>query len=42
MLLGVDNARSLQCAIVLHESLQVPVLMYGSEIDIEEGGEVWD
>ena len=33
MLFGLVNARSLQleCARVFHESLLVPVLMYGSE-----------
>ena len=36
------NARSLQfeCARVLHESLLVPVLMYGSKTNDMEGGEV--
>ena len=36
MLLGLINARNLQleCAKVLHESLLVLVLMYGSEIMI--------
>ena len=33
MLLGLINRKSLevQCATVLHESLLVPVFMYGSE-----------
>ena len=37
------NARSLQveCARVLHKSVFMPVLMYGSKTDMEEG-EVYD
>ena len=47
MLLGLVNARILQleCASVLHESLLVPVLTYGSETRIwrkkERYGTAW-